>query len=322
MISYTVLYIRDAEQILPNNGVENVINVLQDSIRTSFDSGIEESNDLSEVENAMEATTAPDEALPAVQDMADHIASNIVEEVKDLSKEDLHLEETVECEANEKDKEDKDSNETLPQPDDEQHHEPTVDTSKDNTEFKELGNDANEAVECNGEFKINEEKIQNEETNDQAEISSTNIAKQDNANEDCEMPETLTKEDEKDFAIESATPDNETMVTLAPDTTLIDREEKEKEIPRTPHPHSRIETLKRQESGDVTLDSLKPNCSSPHEEKMIDVNEEEDDDIIDDDEGELQKLSWDSDSEERIDLGLEDGTPLKVQVKNDPNLLQ
>ena len=28
----------------------------------------------------------------------------------------------------------------------------------------------------------------------------------------------------------------------------------------------------------------------------------------------LRKLSWDSDTDERVDLGLEDGTQMKVQV--------
>ena len=77
---------------------------------------------------------------------------------------------------------------------------------------------------------------------------------------------------------------------------------KDPEIRKTPHPMSRIEVLKKQESEDVTHFSLEPNCNSPHD----DVEAEEED--------ELRKLSWDSDSDERIDLGLEDGTPLKVQV--------
>ena len=65
---------------------------------------------------------------------------------------------------------------------------------------------------------------------------------------------------------------------------------------------SRVNTLKKQESGDVTMLSLKPNYDS-HEDLDTDAEEEE-----------LQKLSWDSDHDERIDLGLEDGTSCKVQA--------
>ena len=81
------------------------------------------------------------------------------------------------------------------------------------------------------------------------------------------------------------------------------REEVEKPIRKTPHPLSRVNTLKKQESGDVTRLSLKPNYDS-HDDLEIDDEEEE----------ELQKLSWDSDNEERIDLGLEDGTSCKVEA--------
>ena len=76
---------------------------------------------------------------------------------------------------------------------------------------------------------------------------------------------------------------------------------------RTPHPMTRVETLKKQESEDVTvfsLQSLKPQCDTPAEDKE-DPEEDE----------ELRKLSWDSDSDERADLGLEDGTAMKVQVR-------
>ena len=80
------------------------------------------------------------------------------------------------------------------------------------------------------------------------------------------------------------------------------REEAEKPIRTTPHPLSRVNTLKKQESGDVTMLSLKPNYDS-----LDDLD-------IDDEEEELQKLSWDSDNDERIDLGLEDGTSCKVEA--------
>ena len=92
-------------------------------------------------------------------------------------------------------------------------------------------------------------------------------------------------------------------VKMDVDSDLI-MDNRDTEIRKTPHPMSRIEVLKKQESEDVTHFSLQPNCSSPHD----DIEPE------DEDERELRKLSWDSDSDERIDLGLEDGTPLKVQV--------
>ena len=79
--------------------------------------------------------------------------------------------------------------------------------------------------------------------------------------------------------------------------------EGEKPIRRTPHPLSRVNTLKKQESGDVTMLSLKPNYDSSHDD--LDITDEEE---------ELQKLSWDSDNDERIDLGLEDGTSCKVEA--------
>ena len=69
---------------------------------------------------------------------------------------------------------------------------------------------------------------------------------------------------------------------------------------------TRVETLKKQESEDVTVfsrQSVKPQCDTPAEDKE-DPEEDE----------ELRKLSWDSDSDERADLGLEDGTAMKVQV--------
>ena len=84
---------------------------------------------------------------------------------------------------------------------------------------------------------------------------------------------------------------------------MTNEKEAEKPIRRTPHPLSRVNTLKKQESGDVTRLSLKPNYDSSHEDLDIDDEEEE-----------LQKLSWDSDNDERIDLGLEDGTACKVEA--------
>ena len=74
----------------------------------------------------------------------------------------------------------------------------------------------------------------------------------------------------------------------------------------TPHPMSRIAALKKEDSEDVTHFSVKPNCSTPHDTKI--------DDLEDDEDNELRKLSWDSESDERVDLGLEDGSSLKVQV--------
>ena len=75
----------------------------------------------------------------------------------------------------------------------------------------------------------------------------------------------------------------------------------------TPHPMSRVAALKKEDSEDVTHFSVKPNCSTPHDTKI--------DDLEDDEDNELRKLSWDSESDERVDLGLEDGSSLKVQVR-------
>ena len=75
----------------------------------------------------------------------------------------------------------------------------------------------------------------------------------------------------------------------------------------TPHPMSRVAALKKEDSEDVTHFSVKPNCSTPHDTKI--------DDLEDDEDNELRKLSWDSEGDERVDLGLEDGSSLKVQVE-------
>ena len=111
-----------------------------------------------------------------------------------------------------------------------------------------------------------------------------------------EEPKASDKEDKEPAKI----------VQLDPSIALIANTEEINGYRRTPHPITRLETLKKQESEDVTQLSLQPNCNSPHDKLNLDTE---------DDEEELQKLSWDSDSDERIDLGLEDGTPLKVQVE-------
>ena len=91
-------------------------------------------------------------------------------------------------------------------------------------------------------------------------------------------------------------------VTLDDGASPVEKEI-EKIHRKTPHPLSRVNTLKKQESGDVTMLSLKPNYDSSHHELDVDDEDEE-----------LQKLSWDSETDERIDLGLEDGTACKVQA--------
>ena len=88
-------------------------------------------------------------------------------------------------------------------------------------------------------------------------------------------------------------------------TPIIDEDVQKTELVmrRTPHPMNRLDVLKKQEFEDVTNFSVQPSCNSPREDKE-DLEEDE----------ELRKLSWDSESDERTDLGLEDGTAMKVQV--------
>ena len=103
---------------------------------------------------------------------------------------------------------------------------------------------------------------------------------------------------------------NTTESNIAFDENTISDESIQKTEPLmrvTPQPMTRVETLKKQESEDVTvfsLQSLKPQCDTEAGDKE-DPEEDE----------ELRKLSWDSDTDERADLGLEDGTTMKVQVR-------
>ena len=106
--------------------------------------------------------------------------------------------------------------------------------------------------------------------------------------------------------------DNHNSVTISTEnivafegTPIIDEDVQKTELVmrRTPPPMNRLDVLKKQEFEDVTNFSVQPSCNTPREDKE-DLDEDE----------ELRKLSWDSESDERTDLGLEDGTAMKVQV--------
>ena len=278
-------------------------------MRNSFDSGIEEPgpNEIQEEEGEIEDREASD----AVTNLASSIASDIIHDVKERES----LAENIAGEENKLD-----ANEDV---DDKSIKDEAIDDQKPSTrrEPQPLETIDPSVVDSLGNFIKKEEDedsniLQYENLN--VPEDSQGIVEEENYKSTIEVVELLEqklgdtevkeKVSEAPIQVDSSSSKGEELkVSLDPSTPLVDLEEKEKEIPRTPHPFSRIEVLRKQESEEQSHNSLKPNCHSPHENRDIDEEEEED-------EGELQKLSWDSDCDERIDLGLEDGTPLKVQV--------
>ena len=299
-----------AVEMRPETGVANVINILENSIRSSFDSGIEEPgpNEMQDQEAGVEIKEAPED----VKDLADSIATNIIHDVK----ENENIGENVIV-----DDKGEDINENVASVNEDLKINYQQSSKAKETEPLEtidpivvdaLGNLIKKDEETEDSNFQKDEKFtatfaakdiveEDKHTKEESHIAMENLDKKEQEADE-KIPEVLNEND-------SLPPKGEELnVSIDPSTPLVDLEEKEKEIPRTPHPFSRIEVLRKQESEEQSHNSLKPNCHSPHENR--DIDEEE----IEEDEGELQKLSWDSDSDERIDLGLEDGTPLKVQV--------
>ena len=141
-----------------------------------------------------------------------------------------------------------------------------------------------------------EEETERIEENDCNEVESINVVAEESNKKDLE-------EDELTTPCKTSEPEDISKESVVEEDSGPPEEIETRKIVRTPHPMSRSNTLKKQESGDVTRLSLMPNYDTSHDE--LDA---------DDDDDELQKLSWDSEAEDRADLGLEDGTSLKVQA--------
>ena len=165
-----------------------------------------------------------------------------------------------------------------------------VETERTNIEE----NDCNEVDAINVDAEESNKK--DLEENDCNEVEAINVGAEDSNKKDLE-------EDELTTPCKTSEPEDISKESVVEEDSAPPEERETRKIVRTPHPMSRSNTLKKQESGDVTRLSLMPNYDTSHDE--LDV---------DDDDEELRKLSWDSEVEDRADLGLEDGTSLKVQA--------
>ena len=329
MKSANEFYILSPESVSnPSSGVENVINILESSLRSSPDSGIGE--------DSTKESIAPDEKADNPNEMmTSEITSDSqtdkqsggslkenspnTETNDSLNRgheiETNSLFEEVSIEKNPGATENDETDKALLNNDDSQENEHMISNGREGQKDSNFWKSLHNLQEIDTIHANIPESGTMENCKDTPEDSEIGLDIREDAAEEESLPEENKAETERnDDSKESANninPEevNTTESNIALDENTISDENIQKTEPLmrvTPQPMTRVETLKKQESEDVTvfsLQSLKPQCDTEAEDKE-DPEEDE----------ELRKLSWDSDTDERADLGLEDGTTMKVQV--------